>query len=197
MASTLLDLHVTASGGYIVVKVGGEIDMASAPELRECLYHTIDAGSRQLVVDLRQVSFIDSMGLGVLVGAKRRLREHGYDDGSVLLVGADGLVLRAFRLSGLDRVFPCMPPWPMPSAVISARPGSDPARARISRSPSLPDAGTDPALESKPNMAPAGRHSHSTGRNQTEQLVTAGLSTRLALREQHSTDCSGRSAHIF
>jgi anti-sigma B factor antagonist len=106
MAPTLLDLHVTASAGYIVVKVGGEIDMASAPELRECLYDTIDAGSRRLVVDLRRVSFIDSMGLGVLVGAKRRLRDHGYDDGCVLLVGAEGLVLRAFRLSGLDGVFP-------------------------------------------------------------------------------------------
>jgi anti-sigma B factor antagonist len=106
MASTLLDLHVTASGSYTVVEVGGEIDMASAPELRECLYQTIDAGSRRLVVDLRRVGFIDSVGLGVLVGAKRRLREHGHDDSSVLLVGADGLVLRAFRLSGLDRVFP-------------------------------------------------------------------------------------------
>jgi anti-sigma B factor antagonist len=106
MASARLDLHVTASGGCIVVKVGGEIDMASAPELRECLYQMIDAGSRRLLVDLRQVSLIDSTGLGVLVGAKRRLGEHGYDDGCIRLVGAHGLVLRALGLSGLDRAFP-------------------------------------------------------------------------------------------
>jgi anti-sigma B factor antagonist len=106
MAPPRLDLHVTASGGCIVVKVGGEIDMASAPELRECLHQMIDAGSRRLLVDLRQVSFIDSVGLGVLVGAKLRLREHGHDDGCIRLVGAHGLVLRALRLSGLDRVFP-------------------------------------------------------------------------------------------
>jgi anti-sigma B factor antagonist len=53
MAVTLLDLHVTASGGFTVVEVGGEIDIASAPELRECLHQMIDAGSRRLVVDLR------------------------------------------------------------------------------------------------------------------------------------------------
>lgn len=64
MAATLLDLHVTASAGYTMVEVAGEIDVKSAPELRDCLHQTIDTGSRQLVVDLRQVDFIDSMGLG-------------------------------------------------------------------------------------------------------------------------------------
>jgi len=105
MTATLLDLHVTSSGRYTVVEVAGEIDAASAPELRKCLHQTIDAGSRQLVVDLRQVSFIDSMGLGVLLGAKRRLRGHG-PDGGIQLVCADGLVLRILRVSGLDGVFP-------------------------------------------------------------------------------------------
>jgi anti-sigma B factor antagonist len=106
MAPSRLDLHVTASGGCIVVKVAGEIDMASAPELRECLHQMIDAGSRRLVVDLRQVRLIDSVGLGVLVGARRRLQEHGDDDGWIRLAGAGELILRALRLSGLDRVFP-------------------------------------------------------------------------------------------
>jgi anti-sigma B factor antagonist len=103
MAATLLDLHVTASAGYTMVEVAGGIDVKSAPELRDCLHQTIDTGSRQLVVDLRQVDFIDSMGLGVLVGAKRRLRGL---DGSLHLVCAEGLVLRVLRVTGLDRVFP-------------------------------------------------------------------------------------------
>src|SRR6266511_4347265 len=105
MAATLLDLHVTASGRYTVVEVGGEIDLASVPELRDCLHQTIDAGSRQLVVDLRQVSFIDSEGLGVLVGARRRLLGHGRD-GGIQLVGAGGLVLRVLRVTSLNGVFP-------------------------------------------------------------------------------------------
>jgi len=106
MAATLLDLHVTAAGGYTVVEVGGEIDLASAPQLRDCLHQTIDAGSRQLVVDLRQVSFIDSVGLGVLIGVRRRLLAHAGHDGSLQLVCAEGLVLRVLRLTSLDGVFP-------------------------------------------------------------------------------------------
>jgi anti-sigma B factor antagonist len=106
MADPLLDLHVTTTAGYIMVQVTGEIDMASAPELRDCLHQTINAGSRQLIVDLRQVSFIDSMGLGVLVGTRRHLRAQHPGDGSLQLIGAEGLVLRVLRVSGLDRVFP-------------------------------------------------------------------------------------------
>jgi anti-sigma B factor antagonist len=103
MAAMLLDLHVTTSGSSTVVEVAGEIDVASAPELRHCLQQTIDAGSQQPVVDLRHVEFIDSAGLGVLIGAQRRLRDH---DGSLRLVCAEGLVLRVLHITGLDRVFP-------------------------------------------------------------------------------------------
>src|SRR6266508_1725335 len=103
MAASHLDLHVTTAAGYTVVEVAGEIDIASAPGLRTCHHQTINAGSRRLVVDLRHVDFIDSMGIGVLVGAHRRLRDH---DGSLQLVAADGLVLRVLRLTSLDRVLP-------------------------------------------------------------------------------------------
>jgi anti-sigma B factor antagonist len=105
MAATLLDLQVSTTAGSTVVEVAGEVDMASAPELRDCLHQTIGAGRRQLVVDLRRVSFIDSVGLGVLLGAQRRLRGPGHD-GGIHLVVAGGLVLRVLRLTGLDRVFP-------------------------------------------------------------------------------------------
>jgi anti-sigma B factor antagonist len=104
MAATHLDLHVTTAAGYTVVEVVGEIDLASAPGLRTCLHQTINAGGRRLVIDLRHVDFIDSMGIGVLVGAHRRLR--GLDRGSLQLVAADGLVLRVLRLTSLDRVIP-------------------------------------------------------------------------------------------
>jgi anti-sigma B factor antagonist len=105
MAATPLDLQVTTTAGPTMVEVGGEIDLNSAPALRECLNQTIHAGSRRLVVDLRQASFIDSVGLGVLVGARRRLLAHADHDGSLQLVCAEGLVLHVLRLTGLDRVF--------------------------------------------------------------------------------------------
>ena len=109
MASTALDLQVTTTttttAGYTVVEVGGEIDLHTAPALRDCLNQTIDAGSRRLVVDLRQVSFIDSIGLGVLIGVRRRLLTHAGHEGSIHLVCAEGLMLRVLRITGLDGTF--------------------------------------------------------------------------------------------
>jgi anti-sigma B factor antagonist len=105
MAATPLDLQVTTTAGYTVVEVGGEIDLHTAPELRDCLNQTIDAGSRRLVVDLRQVSFIDSIGLGALISVRRRLLTHAGHDSSIQLVCAEGLVLRVLRLTGLDGTF--------------------------------------------------------------------------------------------
>ena len=106
MAAPPLDLHLTTTAGATVVEVGGEVDLFSAAALRDCLHQMIDAGTRRLVVDLRRVSFIDSVGLGVLVGAKRRLLRGGHHDAGIQLVGASGIVLRALRLTGLDRAFP-------------------------------------------------------------------------------------------
>ena len=119
MAATQLDLHVTTAAGYTVVEVAGEIDLSSAPGLRTCLQQTINAGGRRLVVDLRHVEFMDSMGIGVLVGAYRRLREL---DGSLQLVAADGLVLRVLRLTSLDRLMPL-------HATLAAALGGEPTQA--------------------------------------------------------------------
>ena len=57
-----------------VLEIGGEIDVYTAPRLRERLIEMVDAGENQVVIDLGRVEFLDSTGLGVLVGAHRRLR---------------------------------------------------------------------------------------------------------------------------
>jgi anti-sigma B factor antagonist len=101
----LLDLDITSNPRATVLRVGGEVDVASAAELRDCLHQVIQARPGRLVVDLGQVGFIDSVGLGVLVAAHRRLRSLG--EGSVMqVVCADGLTQRILRVTGLDRVFP-------------------------------------------------------------------------------------------
>ncbi len=83
--------------------MGGEIDLATAAQLREAVLDLIQNGSRQVVVDLRGVEFMDSTGLGVLVGALKRLREQ---EGDLVLVCTEGPVLKILTLTGLDRVFP-------------------------------------------------------------------------------------------
>jgi anti-sigma B factor antagonist len=88
--------------GSTVVAVGGEIDVYSAPKLRERLIALVDAGSYNLIVDMEAVEFLDSTGLGVLVGGLKRVRAH---DGWIDLVCTQGRILRIFRITGLSKVF--------------------------------------------------------------------------------------------
>ena len=88
--------------GIEVVDVQGEIDMYTAPRLRELLIDLVSKGSYQLVVNLDKVGFLDSTGLGVLVGGLRRVRVH---DGSLDLVCTRERILRIFRVTGLTEVF--------------------------------------------------------------------------------------------
>ena len=88
--------------GIEVVDVEGEIDIYTAPRLRELLIDLVSKGSYQLVVNLDEVGFLDSTGLGVLVGGLRRVRVH---DGSLDLVCTQERILRIFRVTGLTEVF--------------------------------------------------------------------------------------------
>ena len=89
--------------GTSVLVVHGDADLHSAPELRERLRMAVDGGSTNLVLDLSDVTFIDSTSLGVLLGSMRRLREL---DGQMRLVVPRPEVRRIFELTLLDRVFP-------------------------------------------------------------------------------------------
>jgi anti-sigma B factor antagonist len=95
-----LDHH--AKDGIGVIDVRGEIDMYTAPRLRELLIDLVSRGSYQLVVNLDKVGFLDSTGLGVLVGGLRRVRAH---DGSLDLVCTQQRILKIFRVTGLTEVF--------------------------------------------------------------------------------------------
>lgn len=88
--------------GWTVVAASGEIDVATAPALRDRLVELIESGTTRLVVDLEDVAFIDSTGLGVLVGAARRARGA---EGDVRLVCTNSRILKVFSATGLDEVF--------------------------------------------------------------------------------------------
>jgi anti-sigma B factor antagonist len=90
------------AGESTVIEVSGEIDVYTAPRLREKIIALVDAGRYQLIVDMERVEFLDSTGLGVLVGGLKRVRAH---DGGIDLVCTQGRILRIFRITGLSRVF--------------------------------------------------------------------------------------------
>jgi anti-sigma B factor antagonist len=101
-----LDISTTREGNTCVIKVAGEIDVYTSPSLKSALVAAVSEGCRILIVDLDKVGFIDSSGLGVLVGALRRARE---TDGDLRIVSARETVVKIFRITGLDRVFPVYP----------------------------------------------------------------------------------------
>ncbi|MGH3169802.1 MAG: STAS domain-containing protein [Trebonia sp.] len=91
-----------AAPGRTVVEVSGEIDVYTAPRLRERLVSLVEAGKYRLIVNLEGVEFLDSTGLGVLVGGLKRVRAY---DGGIDLVCTQGRILRIFRITGLHKVF--------------------------------------------------------------------------------------------
>ena len=102
-----LRLRTRAAGGnsdVSVVEVAGELDLHSAPQLRAELMRALDVSpAAHLVLDLSGVNFLDSTGVGVLVGALKRAREAG---GDLYLCGAQKRVLRVFEITGLVGALP-------------------------------------------------------------------------------------------
>ena len=95
-----LDHHT--KDGIEIVDAEGEIDVYTAPRLRELLIDLVNNGFYQLVVNMEKVEFLDSTGLGVLVGGLKRIRAH---DGSLDLVCTQERILKIFRITGLTKVF--------------------------------------------------------------------------------------------
>ena len=97
-----LKLGHHAQDGIEVIEVQGEIDMYTAPRLRELVIDLVSRGSYQLVVNLGKVGVLDSTGLGVLVGGLRRVRTR---DGSLGLVCTLQRILKILKITGLTEVF--------------------------------------------------------------------------------------------
>lgn len=97
-----LEVSIEMQAGACVLHVAGEVDVYTAPRLKVALTDAADRGCAPLIVDMEQVGFIDSSGLGVLVGALRRVKEAG---GDLRLVCTRDNVVKIFRITGLDKVF--------------------------------------------------------------------------------------------
>ncbi|MFC6022846.1 STAS domain-containing protein [Plantactinospora solaniradicis] len=93
-------LSVRPGRGCTVLEVRGELDMATSPQLRERLQRLVDAGDRQVVVDLAEVGFMDSSGLGVLVLIFKALRDVG---GRLCLAAAQPAVRSVLTITSVDR----------------------------------------------------------------------------------------------
>ena len=96
-------LHINAisAGDCAVLRLAGEMDVYTSPKLREQVADLAENGTNHVIADLRGVDFLDSTGLGALVGSLKRLRTR---QGSLMIV-TGGRILQLFQITGLTRAF--------------------------------------------------------------------------------------------
>lgn len=97
-----LDITGTDEGDFTVIRLVGDVDVSSAGRLRDALARLIPDRAEKVLVDLSDVPFLDSTGLGVMVA---RLKQQRAGGGEMALVIPSERLLRNFRITGLDRVF--------------------------------------------------------------------------------------------
>ena len=86
---------------WTVLSIGGDLDVAGAPDLRQAVVAAVAEGARLLTLDLSALDFVDSFGIGAVVGALKRLRQRG---GDLALVCPSARIRRVFEICDLDRV---------------------------------------------------------------------------------------------
>ena len=92
---------LNGDGADCLVALGGEVDLYTAPELKQELHRLVGKGAKRIVIDMSETTFIDSTTLGVLLSVVKRVRPEG---GTVVLVCPDRNVKRIFEITRLDRV---------------------------------------------------------------------------------------------
>lgn len=85
-----------------LIELEGEVDVYTAPQLKQQMIGLLESGVKELVVDLTKVDYLDSTALGVLIGGLKRMREV---DGNMALVCPSPRIRRVFEITGLDKIF--------------------------------------------------------------------------------------------
>ena len=97
-----LGMNIREAGNVTVIDLEGELDTYSCPNLRETVVRLVDEGKKQILLNMGKVEYIDSAGLGTLVGGLKRATEH---DGVLKIVNANAQIQKVFNITGLVRVF--------------------------------------------------------------------------------------------
>lgn len=90
----------------VILKLSGEMDIYSAPKLKEQAADLIKEGKSRLLLEMTELKYIDSSGLGVLVAAMTRAKENG---GVLCLISPTRPVCRLLEIIGLDQILKCYP----------------------------------------------------------------------------------------
>ena len=103
-----MDLEITQEtiADVLVLHLEGELDTYNCGQLRSALVEHVESGENRIIVDMTTVEYIDSTGLGSLVGGLKRVSEHG---GTMRIVCNNPQILKVFEITSLNKVFPIFP----------------------------------------------------------------------------------------
>ena len=85
-----------------LIELEGEVDVYTAPQLKQQMLSLLESGNNEMVIDLTKVEYLDSTALGVLIGGLKRVRER---DGNLPLICPSPRIRRVFEITGLDKIF--------------------------------------------------------------------------------------------
>jgi anti-sigma B factor antagonist len=97
-----LDVETSIRGDTTVLTLRGEIDVYTAPRLRQAIVDVVDGGAQRLVVDMEKVDFLDSTGLGVMVEGLKRMKGR---EGTLSVVATQDKIVKIFDITGLNKSF--------------------------------------------------------------------------------------------
>lgn len=98
-----LVISVRNNGSVPIIDLSGEVDAYTSARFREAMVDLIETGAADLIVSMMKVEYIDSSGLGALVGGLKRSTERG---GRILIVCDNPQIRKVFEITGLEKVFP-------------------------------------------------------------------------------------------
>lgn len=103
-----MDINIETSdlGGIKLVTVHGDIDVYSSPKVKDALYEIIDAAAYKIVINLEDIRYIDSTGLGVLIGALKKVKG---SEGNITVVCSNPQIKKVFTITGLVKIFGIYP----------------------------------------------------------------------------------------
>lgn len=93
-----IKIDATENSGEYLVSVSGELDVYTAPELKQVFEPVAAAGQHDLIVDLSELNYMDSTGLGIFVGTLKDLNKH---DKELHVLGVNDRILKLFEITGL------------------------------------------------------------------------------------------------
>ena len=102
----LLDVSIRQEGGWTVLSLIGQFDVATAPEVRQALVEAQYSAASRVILDLNGVEFVDSMGLGVIIGGLKRARSH---EGELVLVCDRERILHLLEITRIDQIIAVHP----------------------------------------------------------------------------------------